>query len=155
MSSFCINFSVLMRLTQSLMEVCRFASITFVNEYVKKIAHLTSNLYTPSACILYYIDFASASIDKAAGNFALVFKRFYASAVAKELGLNNNLSVNTCNKLSANDIINQKVWHLKFKSGIDDIPFEYHWLPNICWISKINPNKTRFVIASHKSFTVP
>ena len=34
-------------------------------------------------------DFAVVPIDKATGNIALVCKRFYASVITRELGLNN------------------------------------------------------------------
>ena len=64
-------------------------------------------------------------IDTAAGNFALVCKRFYASVVAKKLGFNKNSHTDTyskINKLSVNDIIDKSIKDLKIKFGIDSIP---------------------------------
>ena len=43
-------------------------------------------------------DFVVVSIDKATGNIALVCKRFYASVITRELGLNNNSSTDTYKK---------------------------------------------------------
>ena len=55
-------------------------------------------------------------IDKATGNIALVCKRFYASAITRELGLNNNSptdSYKNAGGLSANDIIDENIRDLK------------------------------------------
>ena len=51
-------------------------------------------------------DFVVVPIDKVTGDIALVCKRFYASVITRELGLNNNSSTYTYNNaggLSAND----------------------------------------------------
>ena len=59
------------------------------------------------------------------GNVALVCKRFYASDITRELGLNNNLSADTYNDvggLTANDIIEKNIRDLKIKFGTDNIP---------------------------------
>ena len=40
-------------------------------------------------------DLVVVPIDKATGNIALVCKRFYASLVTRELGLNNNSSTDS------------------------------------------------------------
>ena len=40
-------------------------------------------------------DCAVVPIDKATGNIALVCNRFYTSAITRELGLNNNSSIDT------------------------------------------------------------
>ena len=48
--------------------------------------------------IYIYKDFAVVSIDKTTGNITLVCKRFYASVITTEFGLNNNSSTDTYNK---------------------------------------------------------
>ena len=61
-------------------------------------------------------DFVVVPIDKATGNIALVCKRFYASVITRELGLNKNSSTDTYNNtggLSANDIIDKNMRDLK------------------------------------------
>ena len=105
-------------------------------------------------------DFVVVPIDKATGNIALVCKRFYASVITRELGLNNNSSTDTYNNaggLSANDIIDGNIRDLKIKFGIDNIPIENHRLPNMYWIPKMhkNPIRARFIIASPKSSMKP
>ena len=45
-------------------------------------------------------DFVVVPIDKATGNIALVCKRFYASVIAKELGLGNNNTTDTYNSIN-------------------------------------------------------
>ena len=105
-------------------------------------------------------DFVVAPIDKATGNIALVCKRFYASVISRELGLNNNSSIDTYKNaggLSANDIIDGNIRDLKMKFGIDNIPIENHRLPNMYWMPKMhkNPIKARFIIASPKSSIKP
>ena len=105
-------------------------------------------------------DFIVVPIDKAAGNIALVCKRFYASVITRELGLNNNLSTDTYKNaggLSANDLIDGNMRDLKIKFGIDNISIENHRLPNIYWIPKRHKNliKARFIIASSKSSIKP
>ena len=74
-------------------------------------------------------DFVDVPLDKATGNIALVCKRFYASVITRELGLNNNSFTDTYNNasvLSANDIIDKNIRYLKVKFGIDNIPSENH-----------------------------
>ena len=48
-----------------------------------------------------YKDFVVIPIDKATGNIVLVCKRFYASVITRELGLNNNSSTDTYNNAGA------------------------------------------------------
>ena len=45
--------------------------------------------------------FVVVPIDKATGNIVLVCKRFYASVITRELGLNNNSSTDTYNNAGA------------------------------------------------------
>ena len=81
-------------------------------------------------------DFVVVPIDKATGNIALVCKRFYASVITRELGLNNNSSLDTykiAGGLSANNIIDGNIRDLKIKFGIDHIPIENHRLLNLYW----------------------
>ena len=70
-------------------------------------------------------DFVVVPIDKATGNIALVCKRFYASFITRELGLNNNSSTDTYKNaggLSANNLIDGNIRDLKInKLGIDNI----------------------------------
>ena len=101
-------------------------------------------------------DFVVVPIDKATGNIALVCKRFYASVITKELGLNKNSCTDTYNNtsdLSTNDIIDKNIRDLKIKFGIDNIPIENHQSPNMFWMPKMhkNPIKARFITASPKS----
>ena len=95
-------------------------------------------------------------IDKATGNIALICKCFYASVIAKELGLGNNNSTktyNSINNLPTDTIINNNINDLKSKFGIDNVTTENHHLPNMYWLPKMhkNPIKARFIIASPKS----
>ena len=86
-------------------------------------------------------DFVVAPIDKATGNIALVCKRFYASVITRELGLNNDSSTDTYKNaggLSANDMIDGIVRDLKIKFGTDNIPFENHRLSYMYWMPKLN-----------------
>ena len=65
-------------------------------------SHFINKLYTNKHrdCLLspdvkkaldyIYKDFVVVPIDKATGNITIVCKRFYASVVTTELGLNNN-----------------------------------------------------------------
>ena len=69
-------------------------------------------------------DFVVVPIDKATGNIALVCKRFDASFITRELGLNNNSSTDTYKNaggLSANNLIDGNIRDLKIKLGIDNI----------------------------------
>ena len=95
-------------------------------------------------------DFVVNPIDKATGNIVLVYKRFYASVITRELELNNNSSTDTYNNsggLSANDIIDKNIRDLKNKLGIGNIPIENHRLPNMYWMPKLHkkPIKTRCI----------
>ena len=61
-------------------------------------------------------DFVVVPIDKATGNIDLVCKRFYASVITRELGLNNNSSTDTYSDaggLSANGIIDGNIRYFK------------------------------------------
>ena len=77
-------------------------------EIDERMSHLTNKLHTnkhmdclPSPDVKTALDnthkdFVVVRIDKASGNIALVSKRFYASVITRELGLNNNSSTDTC-----------------------------------------------------------
>ena len=105
-------------------------------------------------------DFVVVPIDKAAGNIALICKRFYASVITRELGLSENSSTDTYNNtggLSTNDIIDKNIRDLRIKFGIDNIPIENHQIPIMYWMPKMhkNPIKARFIIVSPKSSIKP
>ena len=87
----------------------------------ERMSHLTNKLYTnkrmdclsspdvKNALDNIHKDFVVVPIDKATGNIALVCKRFCASVITRELGLNNNSSTDTYKNaggLSANYSIN-------------------------------------------------
>ena len=79
-------------------------------------------------------DFVVVPIDKATGNIALICKRFYASVIAKELGLGNNNTTDTYNSInnsSTDTIINSNINDLKAKFGMDDVNIENHCLPHM------------------------
>ena len=108
----------------------------------EKISHLTNKLYAnkhmdclsspdvKNALDNIHKDFVVVvPIDKAAGSIDFVCKRFYASVITRELGLNNNSSTDTYNNaggLSANDIIDGNIRNLKIIFGIVNIPIENH-----------------------------
>ena len=99
-------------------------------------------------------------IDKASGNIALVCKRFYASVIVNELGLDkNNLSdtYKVVSNSSEDVIIENNIKDLKSKFGIKNIDNENHCLPNMYWMPKLHktPIKARFIIASPKSSIKP
>ena len=138
----------------------------------ERMSHFTNKLYTNQymdclsspdvkhALDNIHKDFVVVPVEKATGNIVLVCKRFYASVITKELGLNNNSSTDTYNNaggLSPNDIIDGNIRDLKIKFGIYKIPIENHRLPNMYWIPKMhkNPIKARFIIASLKSSIKP
>ena len=105
-------------------------------------------------------DFVFFLVDKATGSVSLVCKRFYASVITRELGLNNNSSTDTYKNaggLSANGIIDGNIRDLKIKFCIDNIPFENHRLPNMYWMPKMHksPIKARFIIAFPQSSIKP
>ena len=61
-------------------------------------------------------------------------KRFYASVITRDLGLNNNSSTDTYNNacgLSENDTIDRNIRDLKIKFGIDNSSIENHRLSNM------------------------
>ena len=138
----------------------------------ERMSHLKNKLYTNKDrdCLSFPAvkntldnkrkDFVVLPIDKATGNIALVFKRFYGSVITRELELNNNSSSDTYNNaggLSANNIINKSIRNLKIKFSIDNIPIENHRLPNMYWVPQMdkNPFKVKFIIASPKSSIKP
>ena len=85
-------------------------------------------------CVIYYAH------DR--GNIALACKRIYTSVTAKELGLNNNSSTDTynkINKLPANDIIDKNVKDLNIKFGIYKIPIGFDCLTCIRCLRCIKP----------------
>ena len=73
-------------------------------------------------------NFMVVPADKAAGNIALVCKRFYTSVITRELGWNKESSdtYNNTGGLSAIDIIDGNIRDLKIKFGIDNIAIENH-----------------------------
>ena len=124
----------------------------------ERMSRLTNKLYTNkrkdylsspdviNALANVHKNFVVVPIDKANDNIALVYKRFYASVITRELGLNKNSSkdiYNNAGGFSANDIIDKNIRDFKIKFSIDNIPIENHRLPNMCWMPKIhkNPNK--------------
>ena len=107
----------------------------------EKISHLTNKLYAnkhmdclsstdvKNALDNIHKDFVVVPIYKGTGNIDFVCKRFYASVITRELGLNNNSSTDTYNNaggLSENDIIDGNIRNLKIIFGIDNIPIENH-----------------------------
>ena len=105
----------------------------------EEMSHLTNKLYTnkhmdcqsssdvKNALDNIHKDFVVFPIDRATDNIALVCKRFYASVITRELGLNNDSSTDTYKNaggLSANDITDGNIRDLKIKFGIDNIPIE-------------------------------
>ena len=104
--------------------------------------------------------FVVVPIDKATGNIVLVCKRFYASVITRELGLNDKSSTDTYNNaggLSPINTIDESIRNLKIGFGIDNIPIENHRLPHMYWMSKKHKNrlKARFIIVSLKSSIKP
>ena len=78
----------------------------------EKMSHLTNKLYTnkhkdylsssdvKNALDNMHKNFVVVPIDKAIGNIVLVCKRFYASVITRELGLNNKSSTDTYNNVA-------------------------------------------------------
>ena len=62
--------------------------------------------------------FVVVPIDKATGNIALVCKRFYASVITRELGLNYNSPTGTYSNAGG---VDKNIGDLKIKFGIDNI----------------------------------
>ena len=80
-------------------------------------------------------------IDKATGNIALICKRFYASVIAKELGLGNNNTTDTYNSItntSTDTIINSNINDLRSKFCIDDVNIVNQCLPHMYWLPKMH-----------------
>ena len=99
-------------------------------------------------------------IDKATGSIALIYKHFYVSVIAKELGLRNNNTTNTYNSInnsSTDTIINSNINDLKSKLRSNDVNIENHCLPKMYWLPEMHktPIKARFIIASPKSSIKP
>ena len=138
----------------------------------ERMSHLTNRLYTnkhmdylSSPDVKNVLDnilkvFVVVPIDKATGNIAHVCKRFYASVITRELGLNSKSSTDTYKNaggLSANVIIDGNIRDLKIKFGIDNIPIENHRLSNMYCMPKMHKKaiNARFIIASPKSSIKP
>lgn len=114
--------------------------------------HQYKNHYTlPSPTLRTALDqipenFAAVSIAKATNNVTLICKRFLPRA--KDLGLGNNDKTSTykeINNLSFNQIVNKHISYFSCKFGIEDVPINNHWLPDIYWVPKmhktlLNPN---------------
>ena len=98
-------------------------------------------------------DFVIVPIDKAANNVAFVCKQFYASVIAKELKIDDNISnhdENTyeyVNKSTESLIENHKKYlsklGLKLTENMEQLPVMY-WLPKM----HKSPTGFRFIIAS-------
>ena len=102
------------------------------------------------------MNYVMVPIDKAANNVAFVCKRYYATVILKELGLDGS-STSTYSKIenqSPDEIINLHKVELndRFKLKVED---SMSTLPDIYWTPKLhkNPIKSRFIIAS-KNCTV-
>ena len=107
-----------------------------------------------------YENFVVVPVEKTANNVILIFKRFYASVITKDLGLGNNDKANTykkINDLSYNHILNKNISDLSSKFRIENVSTKRHALPNMYWLSKMPkvPNKPRFIMASVKSSIKP
>ena len=61
--------------------------------------HALSSLDIRTALENVHKDFVVVPIDKATGNIVLICKRFYASVIAKKLGLGNNNTRDTYNSI--------------------------------------------------------
>ena len=90
-------------------------------------------------------------IDKACNNVAFICKRFYASILLNELGLNGQRSptYDYITDVTSDDIIKSHNDELKQKFNLS-IGNNMKLLPDIYWIPKLhkNPIKFRFIIAS-------
>ena len=63
-------------------------------------------------------DFVFFLVDKATGSVSLVCKRFYASVITRELGLNYNSPTGTYSNAGG---VDKNIGDLKIKFGIDNI----------------------------------
>ena len=93
-------------------------------------------------------------IDKAAGNVTFICKRFYATVLIKELGLDGTVGNATYKSVinkTEKDIVDSHFNDLSNKLKIDT-PIDNNILPHIYWIPKLhkNPTKFRFIIAAPK-----
>ena len=97
-------------------------------------------------------NFVIAPIDKAAGNVAIICKRFYAMVLLNELGIinNDNLTYQHLQSSQENIIHNQKET-LRNVFGLD-VNQENEYLLQIYWLPKMhkNPIEFRFIIAAPK-----
>ena len=131
-----------------------------IQELKKNIKHhsVSDNLSTKemtSALKNLHDKFVICPIDKAAGNVAVICKKFYAIILMKELGLiDNTLSSTyvTVNEKTAEEIINKNVSDLKRKFNINKVDKDHLRLPQMHWIPKLHksPIKARFIVASPK-----
>ena len=122
--------------------------------YAKKHRDCLSSPGVKNALDNIHKHFVVAAIDKATGNIAVACKRFFASVVTRELGLNNKSSTDTnAGGLPADVIIDKNIRDVKSKLRIDNILVENHRLSNMYCMLKMHKNsfKARFILASVKS----
>ena len=97
-------------------------------------------------------NFVITPIDKAAGNVAIICKRFYAEILVKELGLNNQSLTNTTYLQVQKTIDNITENHSKFLKKKFNITIENKnkTLPHMYWLPKLHktPSKARFIVAA-------
>ena len=104
--------------------ITRFENNVYGNKHSKCLSspdEKLCNTYPGNNFVVVSVD-KEICFDKASKGLAS--KRCYVFVIAKELGLNNNSSIETYkipNKLPANDIIDKNVRDLKIKFGINDI----------------------------------
>ena len=96
--------------------------------------------------------FVIVPIDKATNNVAFICKRFYASVLVKELGLDGQSDSATYESMmnkNTNTIIQSHTKDLKSKFNLK-VPSASNLLPHIYWLPKLhkNPIKFRFIIAA-------
>ena len=96
--------------------------------------------------------FVLVPVDKASNNIAFICKRFYATVIVKELGLINNSTKKTYEKVndkSTDIIISEHKQYLanQFKINLEN---KMKKLPSMYWIPKMHkdPVSFRFIIAS-------
>ena len=90
-------------------------------------------------------------VDKATVNVAFICKQFYASVIAKEVGLRLNNTTKTCNETnntSKVDTTSTCTEDLNSKFGIDNIVRDSHSLANMYWLPKMDETSViaRFVL---------
>ena len=101
--------------------------------------------------LLYlYLNRIVVPIDKANGNKAIIYKRFYALTLMKELGVtignrNNNKTWKMINTTNENDIVDKQTAFLNRYRLCENKANKC--LPHIYWFPKLNKNltKLRFV----------